>query len=455
MGTLDADYRGIHVAGAKLKDVQVAKTKPKEKPYKMSDGHGLYLWVTPPGGKYWRWRFYLNGKEQIMSLGEYPTMSLSDARLEHQEYRTILRGGQNPIAVRKERLSEAAQVNAGRRPARKPGTATVYPEGSFGSVGEEWFEHWRRGKDLDYVKQVKGWLDEDILPKLGKRPIGEIDAPEIMGMVKPIQARGATRVAQRALSTTSRIFRFAIPHGYARRNPAADIRPSDVLPVVKTRNHARVPERDLPALLLAIENYTGAQVTKSAMRLMAMTFVRTEELVAAPWSEFDLERSRWDIPEERMKMRKPHIVPLSRQAVAELRKLQETTGNEQWVFPHDWDPTKCMSKGAILNALANMGYTGIMTGHGFRGVANTILSEQGYDKDHIEVQLAHLKHGVRAACDYAKYIEPRTKMMQAWSDHLEALLRKAKSDCGNSQAVSRIVHRSSGESALSEEVEPL
>jgi integrase len=414
------------MAGAKLKDIQVSKSKPKQKPYRLPDGHGLYFYVTPAGGKYWRWRFYLNGKEQIMSLGEYPAMSLSDARQEHQEHQRILRGGLNPIAERRERLREAVQEKRRLIPASKPGKATVYPEGSFGAVEEEWFDHWSKEKDSDYAKQMKRRLDADILPKLGNRPIGEIDAPEIMEMVKTVQARGAGQVARRALRTTSQIFRYAIPHGYAKRNPAADIRPSDVLQAVTTRNHPRVNERDLPALLLAIEDYSGAPVTKSAMRLMAMTFMRTSELVEAPWSEFDLDRARWDIPKERMKMPTPHIVPLSRQAAAELHKIRRITGNEQWVFPHDWHPKKCMSKGAIRGALKRMGYGGIMTGHGFRGVATTILREQGYNKDHIEVQLAHTKRGVSAAYDYAEFLEPRTKMMQAWSDYLEEQLRKAK-----------------------------
>jgi integrase len=162
------------------------------------------------------------------------------------------------------------------------------------------------------------------------------------------------------------------------------------------------------------------------MRLMSMTFMRTSELVEAPWSELDLDRARWDIPKERMKMPTPHIVPLSRQAVAELHKIRQITGNDQWVFPHDWDPKKCMSKGAIRGALKRMGYGGVMTGHGFRGVATTILREQDYDKDHVEVQLAHTNRGVSAAYDYGEFLEPRAKMMQEWSDYLEEQLRKTK-----------------------------
>jgi integrase len=406
---------GDHVAGAKLKDVQIKKSKPSGKPYKLFDGGGMFLYVTPSGGKLWRWQFRYQGKYQQMSLGPYPEVTLEEARLKHQKQEKILRSGRNPMEVRKEEKSQAVLIKA---------KAAV---NNFSGIEKEWFDRWKVGKEGRYIQQMENRIATDILPRFGHKPMDEIEAPEIAAMAKAIEARGANELARKALRTTGQIFRYAIAHGYTRRNPVSDIRPSDILKSVEVTNQPRVHERDLPKLLLDIDGYTGREVTKIAMWLMAWTFVRTSELVEAPWTEFNLDEARWDIPKERMRKPSAHIVPLARQAVKALQKLQTLTENPTWVFPSDWDETKPMSTGTILNALKRMGYAGIMTGHGFRGIASTILHEQGYEEAHIETQLAHLKRNkVSAAYDYAKYLEPRKKMMQDWADFLEQQLQEAK-----------------------------
>jgi integrase len=242
-----------------------------------------------------------------------------------------------------------------------------------------------------------------------------------------IEGREAHDLAKRARETTSQIFRFAIARGIASRNPAMDFKPSDILVEVKTKHHVRVDAGDLPELLAKMDDYTGDAITRYAMKLMAYTFVRTSELIEAPWSEFDLDGARWTIPAERMKMGTQHIVPLARQAVKVLRSLKVLTGNGELVFPGAEDRNRPISTNTILFAIYRLGYRGRMTGHGFRGVASTILNEKGFDEKHIEVQLAHLKRDkVAAAYNYAKYLPQRTKMMQWWADYLDAQLAKGR-----------------------------
>jgi integrase len=246
-------------------------------------------------------------------------------------------------------------------------------------------------------------------------------------MVKAIEQREAYDIAKRALETTGQVFRYAIAHGMATRNPATDIKPRDILKSVPKQNYARIDQRELSTLLKRIEIYQGTPVTRLAMKLLAMTFVRTTELIEAKWSEFDLEAGRWDIPAERMKMRTPHIVPLAKQALEVLAMLRELNGKSELLFPGDRNPKKPMSNNTILKALERMGYKGRMTGHGFRGLASTILHEQGCPHEHIELQLAHApRNAVSAAYNHALYLEPRAKMMQEWADYLERTLREVK-----------------------------
>jgi integrase len=262
---------------------------------------------------------------------------------------------------------------------------------------------------------------------IGGVAITKIEAPQIVAIVNAIQDRGKLDIAKRALETAGQIFRYAVAHGHAKRNPAADIKPGDILKSRQKVNHARVSAKELPALLRAIELYRGKHITRLAMKLMAMTFVRTGELIGAKWEEFDLDAARWNIPAERMKMRTPHIVPLSTQALEVLALLRQLNGNSELVFPGERDPMKPMSNMTILEALKRMGYGREMTGHGFRGVASTILHEQGYPHEHIELQLAHApRNAVSAAYNHALYLGPRSRMMQDWSEFLEQIQRGVK-----------------------------
>jgi integrase len=394
-----------------LSDSQLRKLKHSPTPYRMTDGRGLFLLVTPAGGKLWRWKYRYQGSEKLMSFGGYPDVSLVDARELHAAARKLLAGGVDPMAKRKED-KQAAALGDTR---------------SFRAVALLWLDHWKVDKSEQHVGTTTRRLDANVFPGLGARPIDEIEAPDLVQMAKAVEARGVGDLARRTLETTGQIFRYAIAHGYCKRNPAADIKPGDVLKPTRSRNLARVDATALPALLRAIEVYQGKVITRLAMKLMALTFVRTSELIGAQWSEFDLEARRWNIPAERMKMKTPHIVPLSTQAVELLGLLRGVTGGGELLFPGDIDHRKTMSKNTILEALDRMGYGGIMTGHGFRGLASTLLHEQGWPHEHIELQLAHApRNAVSAAYNHALYLEPRAKMMQAWGDFLEQTQRGGK-----------------------------
>jgi integrase len=298
---------------------------------------------------------------------------------------------------------------------------------SFANVAALWLEHWQEGKSPRHVDSVRRRLASDILPRLGARSSADIKAPDLVAMVKTIESRGARDIAKRALETTGQIFRFGIAYGYANHNPASEIRPRDLLKSTTRVNYARVDARELPELLRKIEVYPGTHVTRLAIKLMALTFVRTTELIEAKWTEFDVDAARWDIPAERMKMRTPHIVPLAKQSLELLNVLRELTGNREWLFPGDRNPVRPMSNNTILKGLERMGYKGKMTGHGFRGLASTILHERGYLHEHIELQLAHApRSAVSAAYNHALYLEPRAKLMQEWADYLEFTQRGLK-----------------------------
>jgi integrase len=394
-----------------LTDTEIKKAKPQDKPYKLSDGAGLYIWITPSGGRKWRASYRNGGKQKTATFGGYPEVSLALARERHRDARKLLAEGLDPMERRKAIKSAlgAAHVN------------------SFASVAALWFEHWQEGKSARHVDSVRRRMAADILPAFGTRPIASIEAPEVVALTKAIEQRGAHDIAKRSLETTGQVFRYAVAHGYAKRNPAVEIKPSDILRSVRKINHARIDAKELPELLKKIEVYHGTHVTRLAIKLLALTFVRTSELIQAKWSEFDFEASRWDIPVERMKMRTPHVIPLAKQTLEALDSLRPLSGGSEWLFPGDRDRSKPMSNNTILKGLERMGYKGKMTGHGFRGLASTVLHEQGYNHDHIELQLAHApRNAVSAAYNHALYLEPRAKMMQDWADFLERTQRGAK-----------------------------
>lgn len=390
-----------------LTDTAIKKLKADGKATKVADEKGLFLLVKPTGAKLWHWKYRFQGKEKLMAIGGYPDVSLAQARDKRDEGRRLLAAGSDPMAQRRE-----ARV-----------AMQIAMEDSFEAVARKWWDSWKTARSSRHADYVKRRLEGDVFPIIGHRPIAHLEASELVAMVKRIEKRGALDIAKRSLQTCGQVFRYAIAHGKAMRNPASDIRPSDVLPPRRKQNYARVDAKDLPDLLRKIEVYQGASITRAAMKLMAMTFVRTSELIGARWEEFDLDAGRWDIPAERMKMKTPHIVPLSSQAVTLLRSLHTLTGHGVWLFPGERSPKKPMSNNTILKALERMGYKGRMTGHGFRGVASTLLHEQGVEHSHIELQLAHQeRNAVSASYNHALYLAPRAEMMQAWSDYLDATI---------------------------------
>jgi len=401
-----------------LTDTAIRGTKPAPKPFKMYDRDGLFLLVNPGGSKLWRWRYRVEGKEKLMALGEYPLIGLAQARELHLAARKTLAAGADPMGQRKAE-AEAKQKEAQARQREA--------EMSFESVARKWWEWWSIGKSPRHAETLLNRLEADVFPGIGYLFVDAVEPRHIRDILLTIETRGASDVAKRAHQSIGQIFRFAIARELASRNPAAEFKPRDVLAATQSENFAHVDENDLPELLVKMDNYNGDALTRLGLKLLAYCFPRTSELIEAPWTEFNLDRARWDIPAERMKMKTPHIVPLARQAVEVLRALKLLTGNGKLVFPGANDKNKPMSNNTLLYALYRLGYQGRMTGHGFRGLASTILNENDFDDEHVDLQLAHMKRNkVAAAYNHAKYLKQRTAMMQWWADYLEGQLAKER-----------------------------
>ena len=394
---------------ARLTDSYIKAIKPNGKP-NHADGGGLVLLLRPNGTLVWRYRYRFAGKANMLSLGNYPEVSLKKAREKHVELKALLEKGINPSLDRQEKrlLADQAQEN------------------SFQGVALQWFEKWHSGKDQNYTKQVRARLEDDIFPHIGKRPINEITSPLLLTVIKKIESRGALEAAKRTYQNCGQIFEYAVAHGVCERNPVKDVRSSVFLKSRVKKNFARVEAKELPDLLRKIDAYNmgrgGNEITRLALQLMTYTFVRTGELIGARWDEIDLDTKEWRIPAERMKMKMPHIVLLSDQSLAIFKRLHEISGGRELIFPSASKPKKSMSYNTLLYALYRMGFQGIMTGHGFRGVASTILHEQGYNHEHIELQLAHApRNAVSASYNHALYLPQRRVMLQDWANYLDGI----------------------------------
>lgn len=393
-----------------LTDRAIRAMKPTDKPYRSFDSGGMYLEVAPSGGKWWRLKYRHGGKEKRLSLGVYPDVGLADARERRDAARKLLADGKDPSAQRK----------AARR------EATGRAVNSFEAVAREWYTKQAHTWVESHASDVQRRLETNLFPEIGDKPIAELTAPDLLAAVRKIEHRGAHDLAHRVLQVASQIFRYGVATGRCERDPAPDLR--GALTPHKSRNQAAVTPDELPALLRAIEGYSelGDKLTGYALRLMALTFVRTGELIGATWDEVDLDEGVWIVPAERMKMKTEHVVPLSREAVAILRELQEIGGGSRFVFPGR-NPDKPISNNTMLFALYRLGYKGKMTGHGFRAVASTILNESGFRPDVIERQLAHCeRNDVRGAYNRAEYLPERRKMMQQWANMLDAMKQGAK-----------------------------
>ena len=372
---------------------------------KLHDGAGLYLWVYFDGRKYWRLRYWMAGKEKSLSLGVYPEIGLKEARQRRDDNRKLMGESLDPSAERK----------ASKRQRK------VATENSFEAVTREWY-----GKQLHtwvpkHADDVLRRFEVNAFPFIGARPIAEIEAPELLEMSRKIEKRGAHDLAHRLMQACGQVFRYGIATGRCKRDVAADLRGA-LTPHVKKHQAAVRPE-EVPALLRAIDTYAdqGDKQTMHALQLLALTFVRTNELIGAEWSEFDQDAALWVIPAARMKMKSEHIVPLSTQALAILGELQVLAGRSRFVFPGR-NRDKPISNNTMLFALYRLGYKGKMTGHGFRAVASTMLNEQGYRPDVIERQLAHCERDeVRGAYNRAEYLGERATMMQSWADYLDKI----------------------------------
>lgn len=383
---------------------------PDKVSLRLTDGLGMYLEVTSAGGKYWRLKFRHGGKEKRLALGVYPAVSLAEARRKRDQARDTLATGNDPAQLKQEAKLAKARSDAN----------------TFEAVALQWWQSWKVTKTDRHANYVWRRLEADIFPKLGNKPIASITAPQLVAMAKTVESRGAVDIAKRALQTCAQILRYAVAHGVIDRNPSADVRPSDALQPRRKENYARLDAKEMPELLRKIEAYQGTPTTRLAMKLMAYTFVRTSELINARWAEFDLAAAEWRIPAERMKMRTPHIVALAPQAVEVLLTLQSISGGNTLLFPGERDHEKPMSNNTILMALDRMGYKHRMTGHGFRGVASTVLHEHGFAHHLIELQLAHQERNqVAAAYNHATYLEQRRDMMNAWADHVDKMRRGA------------------------------
>ena len=389
-----------------LKDVTIRSVKPKERAYKLADEKGLFLFVKPNGSKSWRFKYRFAGKEKLLSIGLYPEVSLAYARDARDKARKLLIEKIDP-ALTKQASKRAAKLTA---------------ENSFESIAREWFIKHSSKWTPSHGERIIRRLEKDIFPWLGRRPIIEMTAEELLNTLRRIESRGAIETAHRAHQNCGQVFRYAIATGRAEQDVTLGLR--GALPPAKKRHHASIIKpQAIGELLRAISDYQGYFVTKCALRLAPLVFVRPGELRKAEWSEFNFEASEWRIPAEKMKMRVTHIVPLSTQAISILKELRPLTGDGKYVFPSIRSLKRPMSENTVLAALRRLGYDKAeMTGHGFRSMAATLLNEQGWNRDAIERQLAHAeRNNVRAAYNYAEYLSERRKMMQHWADYLDKL----------------------------------
>ncbi len=394
-----------------LTDTEIRKAKPLKsgKPKKMADGGGLYIEIRPSGSKLWRYRYRIEGKENIFALGEYPEIPLEKAREGHKGARQLVKQGVHPSHARSANKSEQIAKN----------------KTTFKAVALEWIEQGKAGGWSGYyLRQVEQSLKNDIYPAIGGLPIRSISPAQLLEILKRVEKRGAVTVALNIRGWFSQIFRFAVSTLRADSDPAAALR--GAIKRGKVEHSKPLSKSELPKLAAKIDEFGGYQQTKIALRLLMHTFLRTGELRQAKWDEVDLAGRILTIPAERMKMREKHIVPLSDQAVALLTELHTLTGNGVHLFPNNRKPKTCMSNTTINRCLERMGYAGQFSGHGFRATASTMLNEMAYKPDLIERQLAHKERNkVRASYNQAEYIKERTEMMQHWSNYLDGLCNGA------------------------------
>ncbi len=402
---------------APLSDAQIKNAKPQEKDYKLMDGFGLFLLITPTNGKLWRFDYRFDNKRKMLALGAYPSVTLAEARQRREDAKKLLANGIDPGAMKKTLKSTGKELAAN----------------TFEVIARQWhLKFSAAGKwSPTHAADIMHRLEKDIFPPLGSRPISEIKPKELLTVLERIASRGALDSAHRLRHHCGMIFRYAIVHEYAERDIAADLR--GALPPVKGGHHAAATTpKDLAPILRSIDDFNGSFIVKSALQLLPLVFCRPGELRAAEWSEINFDDCIWEIPAERMKMKQPHIVPLSRQAIAILKELQPLTGYGRYLFPCHRSPLRCMSNNALNAGLRRLGFTKEeATAHGFRASARTILDEVlKVRPDFIEHQLSHsVRDALGTAYNRTSHLDERKKMMQTWADYL-----------GNLKTVAKVIH---------------
>ncbi len=398
---------------APLTDADCRKPNTSGKVQRLYDGQGLYLEIQPSGAKYWRLKYLLHKVEKRLAIGVYPQVSLAEARKQRDAARKLVAQGTDPVQARRiDRREQAAHAN-----------------NTFEKVARAWFAIYSKQWVAGTAYRCMNLLETNVFPHIGNRPIGEISTPELLEVIRKVEKRGAHETAHRVLQRSNAIFRYAAQAGISDNNPAANAK--GALQPIEREHYNYLQEADLPEFFAKLDGNTANlhKITIAAMRLLLLTLVRTQELRGAKWSEFDLTAGMWTIDPQRMKVkgRAAHKVPLSRQAIAVLEELRPLTGHRELLFPNEKKPLLPMSENTILFALYRMGYHSRATGHGFRSTASTILNENGFNRDHIERQLAHGDNDkIRAAYNHAEYLKERATMLQWYADHLDKLRGRGK-----------------------------
>lgn len=387
-----------------LTDAKVRALKPREKTYRLGDAGGLYVEVATNGSRYWRMKYRVAGKEKRLAFGVYPDVSLADAREKRDAAKKILAAGGDPGETKKsEKLAQ--KLNA---------------ENTFEAVAREWHQTKADRWSLRYRDEIIDTFEKDIFPYIGKRPIADIKPMELLEALRKMEKRGALEKMRKVRQRCGEVFRFAIITGRANYNPAPDL--ASALATPKKVHFPFLTANELPHFLNDLAGYTGSVITKTATQIIMLTGVRTQELRFARWEDIDFETKLWEIPAEVMKMKRPHIVPLSEQVIALFKQLEPISKHHPLVFIGRNDPRKPISKESINQVIELLGYKGRLTGHGFRHTMSTILHEQGFNSAWIETQLAHVdKNAIRGTYNHAQYLDGRREMMQWYADYIGEL----------------------------------
>ena len=392
-----------------LTDTAIRTAKPTDKAVKLFDGGGLYLEIAPSGGKWWRLKYRFQGKEKRISLGTYPTVSLKDARERREQAKRLIEQGIDPSNQRKEAKAAAAAIEQEQNT-------------TFEAVARDWFSKKRNAWTPGHQKKILSRLENQLFPFLGAKLFSSLEPGDFLAAIQKAESRGAIETAHRLAQLCGQVSRYARIVGLTRYDVAAGL--TEALTPVQTNHYATITDpTEVGHLLRAIDEYAGEPSIRFALKVLPFVFVRSVELRGAEWREFDFESATWIIPAERMKMKRPHTVPLAHQVITLLNDLHSLTGSGQYLFPSLFSASRPISDMGLLNALRRMGYAkGVMTIHGFRSLASTLLNEQGYRADVIEAQLAHgEKNAIRAAYNHAEYLPERRQMMQEWADYLDEL----------------------------------